>query len=513
MDRSVLQIDRDLNRRAGARPPGGELWISLQSRWRLCLAVSLLIIVSGVSVTMLWPRTYASSMKILISRAGSGTIAPDGAPGQMVSDATGEKDFNSAIEIIGSRQIIEAVITQMDLARQYGREEANAWPAQTRAWLGRYFTSLAGPADPGPAAGAVRRVMTSLEIHPVSNSRVAVISYRDTDPERAALVLDVLYRNFQAHLGKLRQVPETSGLFRQQADKYKSQLDQATQSLRNFDAQFGSGSVGTQRELLVRQYYQLEEQANAARTETRELEQRVTALQEQIVSQPERIETGVTTRYAPAPGKLRDELMQLELQRRQMLQNYKPDSRPVRELDTRMAQIREVIAREEASPSQEKSIALNEVRQRMTNDLLAAQANLTAMRVREETLRDLAGQYQARLIQLDRKGYEKTELERQRSSSEQAWMLFQQKSREAQIADTVARETMPNVTLADAPGPDYRPLSPRPLLSLALLTLAGLLAGASAAVIAERMDPVVRGPESVRRRLGADVLGAISDAG
>jgi uncharacterized protein involved in exopolysaccharide biosynthesis len=490
-----------------------EMIAVLWARKWLALAIFLSVTGAGLMVTLLIAPTYESSMKILVSRERADQrVSPGEARNDNPQGDISDEEFNSEIEIIQSRQVLEAVVRELNLERAAIDAAPKGMLPDLKARFASFYRSLHNQAEPTMLERTIRSLSENLEVVSVKKSRIIKVTFRDSDPERAAKLLTALYRKYSDHHLKLRQSSQAALVFRQQTEAFRDKLDDATTALKKFDARNGVASVASQKELLIQQYYQTQSQANSTRTEISETEQRIAALKMQMATQPERIETGTTTKYVQALDRMKDELLQLELQRTQLLQKYKSDHRLIRDVEQRIAQAREVIAREEQTPPQEKSVALNDVHRRLMNDLLSAQANLMALREREKSLTALASQYQARLIEFDQKSYEKTELERAKAVNEEAYLLYHKKTQEAEIANALTLEKVANITLADAASPNYKPISPKPVLNLIVFAVVGFFAAIAGAITVEKVNPTVRSEDSVRRSVGLDVLASISDA-
>lgn len=489
-----------------------DLLTVLWARKVLALTIFLAVVGSGMLVTILMPPTYESSMKILVSRE---RVDPRVSPAELRNDnpqaEISEEEFNSEVEIIQSRQVLEAVVRELGYDQPGATTQSSGLMSSLKAYLADSYRALHKQSEPTPMERAIRRVSESLSVVSVKKSRIIKVTCQNDNPEQAAKILNTLYQKYSDHHLNLHLKSQAAHVFKQQAESFKDKLDSANEALRKFDAQYGVTSVTAQKELLMQQFYQTQSQANAARTEIRETEQRIAALKVQISTQPERIETSSMTKYVPALDRMKDELLQMELQRTQLLQKYKPDHRLVQDLEQRINQAKEVLTREEQSPPQERSVALNDVYRRLTNEILSAEASLKALQEREKSLTALAVQYQARLIEFDQKGYEKSELERAKSISEEAWLLYHRKSQEAEIANALTQEKVANINLADAASPNYKPISPQPVLNLIVFTVVGLLAALAGTVTIEKLNPAVRSEATVRRRFGLEVLASISD--
>lgn len=81
----------------------------------------------------------------------------------------------------------------------------------------------------------------------------------------------------------------------------------------------------------------------------------------------------------------------------------------------------------------------------------------------------------------------------------------------AEIMTRVAAEVMKEerLVLLDSAAPPDKPVSPRPLLEMAVAIVIGLLVGTGVAFSLETLDRRIRDEASVERRLGLPVLGVI----
>ena len=458
----------------------------LYSRRLILCGIFIAVVGAGMTVTFLLPPTYESAMKVLVARD---RIDPQVTANERSSDVLRseftEEEFNSEIEILQSRAVIEGVVKQLGL----DKEDANAaqgWLARLRTRLANLYRSLHGQTAPDATERAVTRISERLEVVSVKKSRIIKVTYRDNHPERAAQVLNELYRQYGDHHLRLRQSSKAANVFHEQSEAFNQKLKEATETLKRFDERTGVTANTAQQGLLQQQFYEVRNQLDKARTERRETEQRIAALNAQIKTQPERIESESRTKYVPALDKIKDEILALELQRTQLLQKYQPNHRLVKDVEERLAQSRELLAREEKSPPQERATVLNELHRRLTGELLSAQANLATLGEREQRLATLAGQYRVKVASFDTKSLERADLERARAINEEAYLLYRKKAQEADIVNALNRERIVNFSLAEAPGVNRRPVSPKPLINLAVLMVVGLVAAVAIIAFIER---------------------------
>lgn len=463
-----------------------DLFRALYSRKLLAVGIFFAIVGAGMTVTLLLTPTYESTMKVLITRD---RIDPRVTADENRSDTWrsefSEEEFNSEMEILQSRAVIEGVVKQLELDKQ----EANApqgWLARLKTRFANSYRSLHKQTAPDATERAVTRLSEQLEVVSVKKSRIIKVTYRDNNPERAAQTLNEMYRQYGEHHLRLRQSSKAANVFHEQSEAFNQKLKEATDALKRFDERTGVSANSAQQTLQQQQYYEVQSQLDKARTEMRETEKRIAALSVQIKTQPERVESEARTKYAPALDKIKEEILALELQRTQLLQKYQPNHRLVKDVEERLAQSRELLAREEKSPPQERATVLNEIHRRLTSELLSAHADLAALREREQKLAALATQYKEKVTSFDTKSLERAALERARAVNEEAYLLYRKKAQEADIVNALNQERIVNFSLAEAPAVNRRPVSPKPLINLIALTMVGLVAAAAAVAFIER---------------------------
>lgn len=462
----------------------------LLARQFLVFAIFALVVGVGTLVTLQIPPRYQSTMKILITRdrldpqVSSSDKTNDTLRGELT-----EEDFNSELEILQSRAVLEAT------ARQLGLDKPTS-DAEKPSKFGEWYRAWHKQAAASSFEQAVTRMSESLEAVPLKKSRILQVTYQNQSPERAALVLQTLYQKYAEHHLRMNQNEKAAEVFRTQSDEFNRKLKAATEALKRFDLAHGFAGSPAQRELLLQQFYMLQQQLNATRTEKLETQQRLTTLKSQLAVTPERIESEVRTKYTGARDRIKDEILALEMQAAQLRQKYQPTHRLVKETEERLAQARKLLEREEQTPPQEKATMPNEIHRRLTTDLMTAQSNLAALNEREQRLAMLTKQYQAQIATFDVKSLERTELERTRSIQEEAYLLYSKKAQEAEISNVMNQAQIANISLAQPATINHKPVSPKPLLNVAVLAVVGLLAGIATVLTLERDRLLQRQPVS-----------------
>lgn len=127
---------------------------------------------------------------------------------------------------------------------------------------------------------------------------------------------------------------------------------------------------------------------------------------------------------------------------------------------------------------------------------------------RREALRQEIAVLEERLAALPEREMMLAALTRERNVLEQTFMLLRSRYEDVRIAEAMRAPTVEVIDLAVAP---RSPVSPRPLLNLALGALLGLLVGLVAVFVMEMVDTTIKSSDEVVQLLGLPVLGRIPE--
>ncbi len=448
-----------------------EMIAVVQTRKKFALTVFILLLLSGIALLALRRPWYEASLQILVSNETAGA---NRAP-------------------VGNQEIVQAEVALLT------SEELLASVAQT----------LSATNETGNSA---QQLATQLSVRPAVNAPVITVTYRATSPARAEQVLNALYEKYAARHIPPRSQNEVSEELRTRSAEFNKKLDESNNSIKQLESEQGMIAVAAQKDLLLKQSFEVRQQADATRTEKGTLEKQIAALRTQVAEQPEQIETASVIKHAPALDKMKEEVIALEMQRTQMLQKYQPQHRLVRDLEQRIAQAKNLIAQEEQNPPRERTFALNETRQRLANDLLQAESNFAALSQRAKQLSELLTEYETRLQGLNLRSFKKSDLERERAINEEAYLFYQKKAQEAEINAVLSQANTPRINLIEAPHANTRPVNIRWAHDLFTLACVSLLAALGIVFALEILQPRIRSAEAFQHRFGLPVLAQLPPA-
>ena len=127
----------------------------------------------------------------------------------------------------------------------------------------------------------------------------------------------------------------------------------------------------------------------------------------------------------------------------------------------------------------------------------------------DSRLQALQGQIEAteaQLVALPEKQLQLARLELDRRVSEEIYLFLRNRYEEVRI--TEAMQTA-DVTIIDPSIPPTEPVSPKPMLNMAIAGFLGLFIGIGAAFVLEFLDTSLKSPDDVESKLGLPVIGRI----
>lgn len=472
----------------------GEVRRIVWDRKLLIAAVFSLVVVSGAIATLLITPKYEATMSVIVARQ---RVDPQISPGEKSADVLlsgiTDEEFNSELELLKNNEVLVGTARELDLTNDNAPAETGAMN-RFRQSIKNFFSfgdeAENASADEFALEKIAAQMANNLDVEPVKKSRIIKIAYTDTDPARAKKTLEMIYQKYVELHVKMSEKSPVTNIFDDQSNEFDRKLKKTTEAVKNFDKNNGVTGVeiNSQSEMLLKQFYETQAQAEATRTEIGETEKRITSLKEKIADQPQQIQTGSVSKYVGALDGMKNELIGLNQERTKLLQKYKPNARFVVEIEDRIENLEKAIAKETANPPQEKSFALNDLRRRLESDLSSAQINISALRTRERELTAQATRQRADAARLNIKSIEREGIERERKINEEAYLLYQKKARESEVGEVLNRQQILNVGIADPPRTDGEKKSPKTTLNLIVLIGLGAFAGFAAALAADKLS-------------------------
>ncbi len=213
-----------------ASPTPRELAATLFRRPRLVAASFGFVLLATMLFVFLSPR-YESHFKVLLRRGRFDPIVspqPASAMDFTRPDIT-EEELNSEVELLRDEDLLKEVVRVAGLI-----------PGETR-----------DAERPAEIEHAVRKLTRGLEVESLKKSNLIQVRYKDSDPERAARILEALSSLYVRRHMNLQRPPGENQFFAQQTTEYEKRLRQSETELVNFTRTRGVVSAALERDIAL----------------------------------------------------------------------------------------------------------------------------------------------------------------------------------------------------------------------------------------------------------------------
>ncbi len=460
---------------------------------RLTILSFVLVLLACLGYRWLAP-SYRSEMRILISRGREDpavTPAPTQKPFER--EEVTEEELNSEVELLHDQEILRIVA-----------QAAGLFPER-----GFSIRKFLGESEQERLANTVRQLGHRLSVEPSRKTTLITVTYDTSDPGESATVLRCLAGAYLERHSRLRRPVGETSFFEHQVAESRRHLQAAQLELMEFTRDEGIVSAEQQRDIALQRLGEAQANDRANQVEIAATAQRVRALQSKLQSLPERATTVIRNSDNPELlGKIKAQLLDLQLKRTELLTKYEPSYRLVQEVDQQISDTKSLIAQEELAPLRDQSTDLDPDHAWAKGELVKSEVELGTLQARAVANQQLLAAYRTEASSLGDRAIKQDELLSNLKAVEQEYLLYMGKREEARIGDALDEQRILNATIAEQPVVPALPV--RSALSFGVLSL--ILAGSLStglAFTADRLNPGFRTPGEVVLYLGAPVLASL----
>ena len=428
--------------------------------WRdrfLMLGVFLLILALGVAAAFTLKTQYPAHSSILIRLGQEYVYEPNVGDAGRGAVPNTDQVIQSEVEILSSAELRRRVVGSLGFTRMMPEKAAayaKASVADKQAMTEQLVTAMG----------------TGLKVESAPDTSVVRLTYSDTDPKRAAMVLGRLLDEYLIYRRSVL-LEGASPVLDQQLKVFEDRLAETDAAYQSFLAENGIDDYDSEKSSLNNLQGSVTDESYRVQARLKEIDGRLAEIGRQV----SRLSPEIPL-YQDSNPAASDKLLQLQLDRQDLLSRYKPDAQPVRELDQKIAQVRALQGQAPGQAAGARRVGVNPVYQTVQTEQLQLNAESASLKERRAALAEQLAQVSARRQKL-------TELEPQYLGFARDRDLLQtqirgltQKKQEAQASRSIAEGSNDNIRIVE------RPTAPRQGKSLRkpVFVLAFLFAGFTA---------------------------------
>ena len=448
---------------------------SLRKRWRIIALTTLLVCVGAFLWTYRAPKIYSATCTIIIDPSAPRVFNNN--VSEVVEMGSGSywadlQFYQTQYKIIGSKEIAQKVAERLGLGADVDFPVPHA-------------------GTPGQVRDVTGAVMGEVAVKPIKDSRLALITVEDRQPERAAQIANAIATAYiESNLEyKLEGTNAASTFLGDQVVSVGDKLKRAELSVYEYRRkhQLLDTSLDARQSLISQNVQAFTQKLAELRLKKLELE----SARKLIVGARDNLDAEETlpeVRENPVVQQLRVTYVDLNKTLAELETIYGDKHPKIESLKNKLAKVRQEYVGEI-----DKLLKANENRYLTLED---NEVNLNKMLSKEK--RDA--------IELSKLEVEYRPLVREADDTLNLYKLITQRQKETGLSGLVRTN---NVRIMDSAVPNPGPVKPRPFANLALALVVGLMLGVAAAVGAEALDNTIKSQEEVEAVLGVPVLGML----
>ncbi|MCA9193629.1 MAG: hypothetical protein KDB03_17780 [Planctomycetales bacterium] len=479
-------------------------------RW-LILGATVISMLIGWGVILIWPRSYVSEAKLMI-RVGRESVALDPTvttSQTLMLQKTQEEEVNSALEVLGSRRIVEMVVDELGedsvlngtLPLQGG---APSQQAGIRGSLAKYLVSwidwgisLTGVRDDiSDRELAIIRLQNKLSVYAAKKSTVVGVMAESKTPAMAQAIVRSALKSFLSEHLKVSSTEGSHEFFLKQANEVESKLNSLIEQRTLLMQQKKIVSIDDNRALLAGELVTIEAALITSRgeleqtqAEIRDLETKVAAAEDEIVA-AKNAQSDITW------SGIRQRVYDLELQEKSFASKYTDDDQRLVQVREQLDGAREILDRLQ-SDRVDESMTPNPAKQRLQEELQRSQTRLVGLNSIIEKRLDQKEEVGRQIDSLHQFELQLMQMDRNIGTLEASLGNLKSKLEESRVLDELQSQRISNVNVFQDATLVERASKPNKKILAGAFTLMGLLCGFGLAYVRELCSSRLRTVEHV----------------
>lgn len=465
----------------------------------------------GIVISTLWswitPPVYRASALLMVKdQRAQMAVTPD-ARSHNIGDAEQEDEVNSLATLAYQATLIESVLKKLSQGQDTTSTESETnwvvWFQDSvtsfRYWVlsipEEFYRRLHGVPPPTEMESRVMRLQKDLQFTPLPGSNLVEIAYVSRSPRWAAKVVNGLTGELIKTYTRLYESEDTHRFYQNQRNLLSDTLSKAETELVAFRERVGSDLLSLDITDLQTRIANLELELVEVQGRRAELEAQTNVPDEAIVADASSQDTESGTVGNPAISSLKTRLMELQIERSQLLSRYTPTSAAVRDIDRQIAEARRILA-------QERAITVDMYRK-------TARAKIDGNDARVAAVNAQLAKYRNTLERLERVLPEWNRLQNDAQTQKEAYLNYLRKEEEARVSSALDESQIVNIAIAERAQVPTEPQGGRVKRRILFGAILSALLAFGVAFIRDWMDPSVKTASQAERLVGLPVLGEL----
>jgi uncharacterized protein involved in exopolysaccharide biosynthesis len=480
----------------------------------ICVAGGIAVVAAAAALFFM-KQSYESSANLLV-RTGRESLAidPTAGVGDQIRLRPREEEIRTEMEVIKSREVIDAVVTSlgMDFFLKQEEKGEGSLASKIMKWVSRALGT--GGDQPAPTArelqkfqdGLVDSLRNQIEVEPVRSSSIFRVALQGPTPEFAQTFLQKLIAVYLDKHSSMYFTDSAYTFINEKTDRFRNELEQVENEITQFKNAASSMLIQEQR--FLDQFATLQQEVRTSESDLASAQAKVKVLQARLSAMPQA--TGDQTSGDSLGMALDDitrRLSALRIREQELLSTYTDSSIPVQEVRRQIREVQGMLPRFVQRPGSGLSAAVSQQsREGLQMELISEESTVSSLQARLEVQRQKLAELKAQFQDVNENNQALVKMERRRAALEESYKKFSENLQQARIDQSLKLEKISNITIAQQPTYSLQPIKTKKMVVLLLGPIAGLFIALVLAFIMESFDHTIRKPDDIQDRLNIRCL-------
>ncbi|MEM8933543.1 MAG: Wzz/FepE/Etk N-terminal domain-containing protein [Acidobacteriota bacterium] len=478
------------------------LEVFFRRKWSMVVAGLLgLAVTAGIALTT--PPTYTARAKILLT---------EGAVSGPREEAMSDKQIKAELHHLKSPTLVRSVLEFYQETNQPLSPEPSVL-ARFKVRVERRIESLYKQVHDAPTTtnldARVQSLVSKLEPRSIGGTNVIEIACRGVDPRWTARFVNDLLDQHIKRIAKFNEDARASNFYLEQRNLLYVRWKEAQEALREFRKRYGADLLSGDESHLRKVLSQLEGQRVETETQVLENEAKVDFLAEQLEVLPDTIAAESTVTESETVRRLKQTLLDLQVERTELLSRYTPTSTRIGDMDQRIEHTRKLLTETRDEVNEEVMTAVNPSYQALNLEMVQTRARLVASQTRLDALEGQIDVYRDKLNRLEMLATELQRLKNDVENKENAHQNYLMKEEEARFSSSLDESGIVNLAVFERAEPPAAADKSKTLLIIPAGLVGGIVLGAFFGILRDVFDTRMKSSAQAHRISQAPILAEI----
>ncbi len=478
--------------------------VSRRRRWVLAIAGTGTLLALATMVGE--PLLYSASATLAIDPGrGRVTVSPELGPAVQSTDRVSLEEVNQHVHRLRSRELMRQLVEQYG-----GLDDIQAKPSLSPfAMFNRLRDAISPVIAPDPATARAEVMGRLLTVESINRANLIGTTFTSEDPQEAVAILGQLIELYLQNSLELDRDSQAMDFLGRQRLVQEERLRSARERLDTYLATRGLEEKSGDLRAHTIEINDLESSRAKAAATLAGLDARTEFLAREIAKLEPHVEVSEVDAESEGLRTLRAHLVELEIEKADLLTRYAPGSSVIRSKEQQIAEIERQMERARLTPTRNEKVS-NPTYRALETQILETQAERAGLRANVASLDFQIDARRNDLARLTAAAPDLARLQSELDSAQAAWQNYLRKEEDTRFAMDMDRSNILSIHVVDPPRVDAEPIARRRLLRLAIAALVWLAIGLVAGYLRDRLDPHVKSSHEIERLTGAPVIAEIA---